>query len=93
MNDKIDELNIKIDELTNRNRYINYKYEALKILLFNFKNTLEDVIINDLVPIPEANCSCHISAPCPDCVENGAARENIKKIKHFIKFVEIINRN
>lgn len=24
---------------------------------------------------PDSNCSCHISPPCSDCVENGGARE------------------
>jgi hypothetical protein len=91
MNDKIDELNNRINELTNRNSYINHKYEALKTKLLNFKNTLEDIVDN--TPIPEVNCSCHICPPCYDCVENGATRENIEKIKQFIKFIEIINRD
>jgi len=27
---------------------------------------------------PQSNCSCHISPPCSDCVDNGAVREIIK---------------
>lgn len=88
---KISELNNRINELNNRNNYINRKYEALKKRLLNFKGTLEEVADNTYVP--EANCSCHISPPCSDCVENGAIRENINEIRQFIKFIEITNRD
>ena len=87
---QISELNNRINELNNRNNYINHKYEALKKKLLNFKGTLEEVVGN--IYVPEANCSCHISPPCEDCIENGAIRENIKEIKQFIKFIEITNR-
>ena len=91
LNNKISELNNRIIELNNRNSYINHKYEALKKKILTFKGILEDVADNTY--IPEVNCSCHISPPCEDCVENGATRENIKEIRQFIKFIEITNRD
>lgn len=36
---------------------------------------LEELELN---PIPDANCRCHISAPCNDCVNYGSLREVIK---------------
>lgn len=36
--------------------------EALKLLM-------------DETYVPEPNCSCHISPPCSDCVNNGAVRD------------------
>jgi hypothetical protein len=40
---------------------------------------LSDFIEN--THVPEANCSCHISPPCDDCVQNGGIRELIAGAK------------
>lgn len=29
----------------------------------------------ELIYVPDANCSCHVSAPCGDCVQYGGLRE------------------
>lgn len=31
-------------------------------------------VLYDLIDVPSPNCSCHISPPCNDCVENGGFR-------------------
>jgi hypothetical protein len=35
----------------------------------------------ECLPIPEAACSCHISAPCNDCTEYGGLREAVDEVK------------
>ena len=37
---------------------------------------------------PEANCSCHISPPCNDCVENWGLREAFSDAKEAIAKAE-----
>lgn len=44
----------------------------------------------DEVDIPERNCSCHISPPCYDCVENAGLREIAKTLRETIKKVREI---
>ncbi len=39
------------------------------------RNALTDLL--DLQSVPDANCSCHLSSPCSDCVEYVALRESI----------------
>lgn len=34
---------------------------------------------------PEPNCSCHISAPCNDCVEYSAIREAIADAEAYLE--------
>lgn len=34
----------------------------------------------DNVYVPERNCSCHISPPCNDCVENSGLREIVAAV-------------
>lgn len=46
-------------------------------------NALEDLVLN-LDPPPAANCSCHISPPCHDCVENGGYREMLANAKEAL---------
>jgi len=36
-----------------------------------------DYLFENITPPPEANCSCHMSPPCSDCVNYGAEREAI----------------
>lgn len=36
---------------------------------------------------PDKNCSCHISPPCNDCIDNGPVREAIAAAKHIISEV------
>lgn len=38
-----------------------------------------------LIYVPEPNCSCHISAPCSDCVEFRATREEIADARAVIQ--------
>ena len=44
-------------------------------LIASVSELLEEL---ESTPIPEANCSCHISSPCNDCVNYGRLREVIK---------------
>lgn len=34
--------------------------------------------------VPAPNCSCHLSAPCSDCVDYGAIREAIEQARAAI---------
>lgn len=38
----------------------------------------------EMVSVPDATCSCHISPPCNDCVENGGIREFIRDAQSLI---------
>lgn len=38
----------------------------------------------EMFPAPNPNCSCHLAAPCSDCVENGALRDLIERTKAAI---------
>ena len=39
-------------------------------------------------PPPESNCSCHISPPCNDCVENSGLREAFEYAERVIANAE-----
>ena len=48
---------------------------------------LEDLL--DFTPDPpDPNCSCHISPPCADCIDNGGTREAIETAKAAIASVK-----
>lgn len=48
------------------------------------RDLLQEVLDNMFTGIPEPHCSCHISPPCGDCIENGEARDLQKRIKEAI---------
>ena len=43
-----------------------------------------DALLLEIV-VPERNCSCHLSPPCNDCLENGALRELVEEARAAIK--------
>lgn len=49
---------------------------------------LQDFIDN--TSVPEANCSCHISPPCNDCVDNGGMRELIDNAQSAVDKAEAL---
>ena len=48
------------------------------ILLEALQGLVEEVYV------PDGNCSCHISPPCSDCVENSCLRERLENAKDAI---------
>jgi hypothetical protein len=42
----------------------------------------------DEVYVPDANCSCHLSPPCNDCVEHGHLRSLLQTAKALIAEIE-----
>lgn len=42
----------------------------------------------EAVEVPEANCSCHLSPPCSDCVDNGFLREVMASVNAAIAKAE-----
>lgn len=55
----------------------------MKTALLHLAGLAED-FMNE-VSIPERNCSCHISPPCTDCVENSGLREIGSALENAIK--------
>jgi len=52
----------------------------------NAKNIIQDLIdIIEGFGIPDANCACHISPPCSDCVEYGEARRVLKEARQYLE--------
>lgn len=51
----------------------------MKEELARARNLISDFIDDD--DTPDANCSCHISPPCRDCVNHGWRRELIARAK------------
>ena len=47
--------------------------DALEAENIKLRGLLQDWLDN--IDIPEANCSCHLSPPCGDCVEYGYIRD------------------
>ena len=67
----------KLEEKTKRERYVPIEeHEEMKRVAVE---ALEEVDAN--IYAPDTNCSCHISPPCNDCVENGATREVLTVVK------------
>ena len=56
--------------------------DALKAELALAKELLEDW--RDAVTILRTNCSCHISAPCNDCIEWSALRETAEHTERLL---------
>lgn len=61
---------------------IEQERDALKAELALAKELLERWY-NDS-DIPESNCSCHISAPCNDCIEWSALRETAEHTERLL---------
>ena len=47
----------------------------------------------DNTVIPEKNCSCHINAPCSDCVEHDWARQWAGKAKYWLQRAPDVDAN
>lgn len=45
-------------------------------------------MVQDNISAPDSNCSCHISPPCHDCVENAGTRETMKVVGEAIALAE-----
>ena len=51
-------------------------------------SALKDFVLNTEEP-PERNCSCHISPPCNDCVDNSCLRETFENARAAIAKAEV----
>lgn len=38
----------------------------------------------EVIDVPDANCSCHLAAPCGDCVEFGGLREAVSEARAVV---------
>lgn len=54
----------------------------------NLEAELIQSLLDTMQHPPEQNCSCHISAPCSDCVEYAGLREAIADAESYIKIQE-----
>jgi hypothetical protein len=50
------------------------------------KKRLEGVVETfiETINVPEANCSCHISAPCDDCFLYGYTRDVVREARTIL---------
>lgn len=54
---------------------MNEKYRQLAQLMYDY---LKDIT-------PQSNCSCHINAPCHDCVDYGYQRDLMQQFEELEK--------
>lgn len=45
-------------------------------------------VLENMEPPPEANCNCHTSPPCSDCVNYSALRESITVARQSISRID-----
>lgn len=50
---------------------------------------VEILIENHIEQPPDRNCSCHVSPPCSDCVDNSLLREDLERIADVIKAADV----
>jgi hypothetical protein len=62
------------------------KAQTENAALLRDKERLEGVVeaFVETINVPEANCSCHVAAPCSDCVEYAYSRELVKEARAAI---------
>jgi hypothetical protein len=65
--------------------------KAMAELLEGALLSLENFVGETVVPDP--NCSCHISPPCGDCVENSFLREVIDTANKQIAAIQAFKEN
>ena len=69
-----------LDEVASK---LTYNDEAVSKLISQRDNLLSalELMVERIAEPPEANCSCHLSPPCNDCVEYGGEREAFETAK------------
>jgi len=68
--------------LDTRERAVNYKQQRDGLLA-----ALKELLVQ-IPEVPERNCSCHISPPCNDCVDNSGLRTAIEESRAAITKAE-----
>ncbi|QOD84830.1 hypothetical protein [Chromobacterium haemolyticum] len=69
-----------LDEVASK---LTYNDEAVSKLISQRDNLLSalELMVERIAEPPDANCSCHLSPPCNDCVDYGGEREAFETAK------------